>query len=264
MRSRIDTDFFAPPRPRVIAHRGASGHYPENTLPAFRAACDFGARYIELDVRMTRDGEIVVAHDENLERMCAHAGTIAGTTLGDLRRLDAGHNFAPADGEEFPFRGRAITIPTLAEVLSEFPNGYFIVEMKQVAPGLAAPLLRVVERAGMRRRVLVASEHQAPLDEFRRLAPDIPTNFPYREIAAFMMSLPPGTPRFIPLGDALQIPPIYESWRIVSVESVAAAHRLGVEVHVWTINQEAQMREMLTIGVDGVITDFPDRLLAIL
>jgi glycerophosphoryl diester phosphodiesterase len=116
----------------------------------------------------------------------------------------------------------------------------------------------------MRRRVLVASEHQAPIDEFRTAAADIPTNFPTAEVAAFLMSLPSGAPPFMPHGAALQVPPEHESWKIVTPESVAAAHRIGVEMHVWTINEEAEMRAMLALGVDGIITDFPARLLNLL
>jgi glycerophosphoryl diester phosphodiesterase len=116
----------------------------------------------------------------------------------------------------------------------------------------------------MRRRVLVASEHQAPIDEFRAAAGDIPTNFPIPEVAEFLMSLPPGAPPFAPRGEALQIPPEYESWKMVTADTVAAAHRIGVELHVWTIDEEAEMRAMLALGVDGIITNFPARLLKLL
>jgi len=112
--------------------------------------------------------------------------------------------------------------------------------------------------------VLIASEHQAPIDESRAMAPDIPTNFPTPEVAAFLMSLPPGAPPFAPHGQALQIPPEYESWKMVTPDTVAAAHRIGVEMHVWTINEEAEMRALLALGVDGIITNFPARLLKLL
>jgi glycerophosphoryl diester phosphodiesterase len=109
MRPQVETEFFDPPRPRVFAHRGASGDYPENTLPAFAAARDLGARYIELDVHMTRDGHVVVAHDDALKRVGAAAGLIREMTLAELSRVDAAYNFTPpsAGGGEFPFRGRA-------------------------------------------------------------------------------------------------------------------------------------------------------------
>jgi glycerophosphoryl diester phosphodiesterase len=266
MRPQVETEFFDPPRPRVFAHRGASGDYPENTLPAFAAARDLGARYIELDVHMTRDGYVVVAHDDDLKRVGAAAGLIREMTLAELSRVDAAYNFTPpsAGGGEFPFRGRGIRVPELAEVFDACPKQRFIVEIKQTSPSLIEGLIGVIDRAGMRRRVLVASEHQAPIDEFRAAAADIPTNFPTPEVAAFLMSLPPGAPSFAPRGEALQIPPEYESWKMVTADTVAAAHRIGVEMHVWTIDEEAEMHAMLALGVDGIITNFPARLLKLL
>jgi glycerophosphoryl diester phosphodiesterase len=265
MRPKVKTELFDAPRPRVFAHRGASGGYPENTLPAFTAARDVGAPYIELDVHMTRDGHVVVVHDDNLKRVGGADGLIREMRWAEVSRVDAAHNFTPpsADGE-FSFRGHGIRVPELAEVFAACPNQRFIVEIKQTIPSLIDQLIGIIDRAGMRQRVLAASEHQAPIDEFRAAAPDIPTNFPTAEVAAFLMSLPPGAPPFVPRGEALQIPPEHESWKMVTPETVAAAHRIGVEMHVWTINEEAEMRALLALGVDGIITNFPARLLNLL
>jgi glycerophosphoryl diester phosphodiesterase len=262
-RSSLHSDFFDLPTPRVIAHRGASGEHPENTLVAFRAAAEAGAPYFELDVHMTRDGVIVVSHDAELSRTCGLDVAIRDLTLAELKRADAGWGFTARDCA-FPFRGRGIQVPALAEVFAAFPERRYIIEVKQSTPSLAAALLAVIERAGMRRRVLIASEEQTPIDEMRALTPELPTGFPYHEIAAFMISLAPGAELYQPRGDALQIPPEYESWRLVTPESVAAANRLGVELHVWTVNEAAEMRAMLELGVDGIITDYPARLLALL
>jgi len=264
MRPQIITEFFAPPRPRVFAHRGASGNYPENTLPAFAAARQAGAPYIELDVHMTRDGRVVVAHDDDLARVAGFDGMIREMTFAELSRVDAAYNFRLRTDGGFPFRGRGIRVPELAEVFAACPDRRFVVEMKQTSPSVVDALIGVIDRAGMRRRVLAASEHQAPIDEFRAAAPDMPTNFPSREVAAFLMSLPPGAPPLTPRGEALQIPPAHESWKMVTAETVAAAHRIGVEVHVWTVNEEAEMRAMLALGVEGIMTDFPSRLLNLL
>jgi glycerophosphoryl diester phosphodiesterase len=125
-------------------------------------------------------------------------------------------------------------------------------------------MLQVIDRAGMRRRVLIASEHQEPIDELRARAPNMPTNFARRDIAAFLASLPPGAVAYVPRGDALQLPPEHNSWKLVTAESVAAAHRIGVEVHVWTVNDETEMRAFLALGVDGIITDYPSRLVGLL
>ncbi|HLJ42934.1 MAG TPA: glycerophosphodiester phosphodiesterase [Candidatus Binataceae bacterium] len=270
-RSALDSDFFDLPTPRIIAHRGASGEYPENTLVSFRAAAEADAPYFELDVHLTRDRVVVVSHDANLKRTCGLDVEISDLTLAELKRADAGWGFTSATDTaggggagEFPFRGRGIEVPALAEVFAAFPERRYIVEIKQSVPSLTAALLEVIERAGMRRHVLIASEEQAPLDEIRALAPTLPTGFPYHEIAGFMVSLAPGAEPYRPRGDALQIPPEYESWRLVTPQSVAAAHRLGLEVHVWTVNDAAEMRAMLALGVDGIITDYPSRLRALL
>ena len=164
----------------------------------------------------------------------------------------------------FPFRGLRHSVPALQEVFAACPAQRFVVEIKQSSPSLVEPLLAVIDRSAMRRRVLVACEHQAPIDEFRCAAPDIPTNFPTEEVAAFLMSMPPGAPQFIPRGDALQIPPEHMGWKMVTPEIVAAAHRMGLELHIWTVNEPVEMRSLLALGVDGIVTDFPARLINLL
>jgi glycerophosphoryl diester phosphodiesterase len=260
VRDELITDFFASRTPRVFAHRGASTDYPENTMAAFHAAEEIGAPYIELDIHMTCDGQIVVIHDDDLLRTAGRGGFVREMTLSKVRGADAGYCFSP-DSSTYPFRGKGLRVPTLNEVLHAFPGRFFVIEVKQVTPSLVASMIEIVNRQGMNRRVLIASEHQAPLDEVRALVPSIPTSFSSREVASFFQSLPPGAAPVVPMGDALQIPPEHLSWKLITPESVTAAHRLGVEVHVWTVNEEAEMRELLALGVDGIITDYPARLL---
>jgi glycerophosphoryl diester phosphodiesterase len=262
MRAGLETDFFTPRLPRLFAHRGASGDFPENTLPAFLAARDTGVPYIELDVHMTSDGEIVVAHDDNLRRVSGNDGVIREMSLAEVRGVDAGHNFS-LSGDRYPFRGAGVRVPTLREVFALCPGQTFIIEIKQVAPSILDATLAVVRAAGMSRRVLIASEHQTPLDEVRSCAPAIPTNFSADEVGRFVMSLPPGAAPYSPAGDALQIPPEHLGWKLATTAALAAAHRIGVEMHIWTVNEEAEMRELLTLGVDGIISNYPARLLAV-
>ena len=124
-------------------------------------------------------------------------------------------------------------------------------------------MLDVIDRAAMRRNVLVASEHQEPLDEVRKLAPEIPTNFSYLESGQFIQAMVGRDGSYRPPGDAVQIPHRHESWELVTRESVDFAHRVGVEVHVWTVNEEAEMSELLDMGVDGLISDYPPRALEV-
>lgn len=247
--------FFSGPHPRIIAHRGASAAFPENTMPAFAAAADLGVAYIELDVHMTRDGRIAVAHDGDLERVAGRPGRIAELTFDELRAYDAGYNFVVPGRAGFPFRGAGVKIPELAEVFARCQRQRFIIEIKQSSPSLTTRLLAELERAGMTDRVLIASEHQEPIDEIRAAAPFIPTNLPSPEIGEFFRALPSGAAPYLPRGAALQIPPEYHGWKLATPESVAAAHRAGLEVHVFTVNDAAEMRALLQIGVDGIITD---------
>jgi glycerophosphoryl diester phosphodiesterase len=256
------TDFFKPAVPRVFAHRGSAGTHPENTLESFGAAVAAGVQYLEFDIHMTRDGEVVVSHDDRLERNCGRAGIIGEMTYAELAAADAGRTFT-LDGATFPFRDKGLRVPRLAEVLELFPKLRMIVEAKQIAPSVVAPMLDLIDRAGMRRNVLVASEHQEPLDEIRRLAPEIPTNFSYLESGVFIQAMGTHDGSYRPPGAAVQIPRSYESWQLVTRESVEFAHRLGLELHVWTVNEEAEMRELLDLGVDGLVTDYPARALEV-
>src|SRR5579863_2099853 len=112
MRADLDTDFFSPPhRPRVVAHRGLSGSFPENTMVSFRNAHRVRAPYLEFDVHMTRDGEVVVSHDADLHRVSGRHGLIAELTCAELAKFDAGHAFTTDHGATFPFRGQGITVP---------------------------------------------------------------------------------------------------------------------------------------------------------
>jgi glycerophosphoryl diester phosphodiesterase len=254
--------FFASPLPRVIAHRGFSGLFPENTLLAFQAAHDAGAPYIECDVHMTRDGVVVVHHDDDLRRTCGRPEKISEIDYAALTYADAGFNFSQGEGN-YPFRGRHLHVPTLAEALAAVSDCRFIVEIKQTSPSLVPAMLEVLEQSGMSRRVLVASEHQVPLSELRRIRPLIPTSFSAEEVAQFFAAIGTGDEAYRPPAQALQIPPVYRSQRLATVESVAFAHRLGIEVHVWTVDEQDEMKALLAIGVDGIITNFPDRLLAL-
>ena len=263
MRKVLDTDFFAAPRPRVMAHRGASAEYPENTMPAFRAAVERGADYIELDVHCTRDGEVVVLHDDGLSRIASDDRIVSEMTMAELEAVDAAFNFSP-HGDAWPFRGKGIRVPKLAEVLGSWPALRFVIEFKPQEPAIANATLAVVRRTGMERRVLFASEHLPPIARVREVAPQVPTNLPATEIISFVQALPSGAPPQVASGDALQIPPEHHGIRLATRELVGAAHRDGLEVHVWTINDQAEMEEMLSLGVDGIITDHPGRLLALL
>jgi glycerophosphoryl diester phosphodiesterase len=256
MRPSLDSDFFSDSLPRIFGHRGSAGTHPENTMESFQAAADLGVRYLETDVHLTRDGEVVVSHDDNLERACGRPGVIAELDYREIATMDAGFSFT-LDGVHFPFREKGLRVPRLAEVLSAFPGTRFNIDLKPEQTSIIELTLKVIDAAGMRRMVLLTSEFQARLDEIRAAAPAIPSSLGYFEIAAFMQAMSARDAAYHPPGDAIQIPTEYHSWKLATPETVEMAHRHGLEVHIWTVNEEAEMRAMLALGVDGIMSDFP-------
>lgn len=253
--------YFDLPRPRLFGHRGRSADYPENTLPAFEAALAAGVPYLELDVWATRDGRIVVHHDETLLRTCGDPRRVSDLGWDELRPLDAGYGFT-ADGKIFPFRGQGIEVPLLEEVLREFPEALVNIEIKQDDPPVEEAVLAAVRRAGSEERVLLASEKDAVLRRMREISGEIPTSSSYGEVAAFIAWVQGGCAgSYRHPGAALQIPEEAGPVRLVTPRTIEAAHALGVEIHVWTVNEAADMRRLLEMGVDGLMSDRPDLLL---
>ena len=257
--------FFSDPPPRIAGHRGAAGTAPENTLVSFRRGLEDGATFIELDVHASRDGEIVIIHDETVQRTTDGAGAVREMDLAELGRLDAGFRFTPDGGATHPFRGRGIGVPTLREFFSDFPGTRATLEIKELAAPAIETLFDLVEEFGKAEEVLVAAEDDAMMAAaravIRRRGLPVATGFSTGEIRGFMTPLwtgqepPPDVP-----GQALQIPRRYQGVDLVTRASVDAAHGRGVEVHVWTVNEVDEMRELLALGVDGIITDYPARL----
>jgi glycerophosphoryl diester phosphodiesterase len=244
--------------PRVFGHRGAAGVAPENTLVSFRRARDDGADVLELDVHGTADGEIVVLHDPTLERTTDGAGSVAAMPFAEVARLDAGFHFTPGGGRTFPFRGRGVRIPRLADLIAEFPNVPLNIEIKQENPSIVDAVVALLRAA--RTHVVLAAEHDVIMGAIRRAAPDMATSLATGEVAAFIGALHQGATPLLPAGAvALQIPPRFGAVELVTRETIAAAHALGAEVHVWTINETGEMRRLLALGCDAVMSDFPAR-----
>lgn len=256
------TRFFDGPKPRLFAHRGASGERPENTLAAFERAVELGCEYIELDVHAAQDGHVVVFHDDTLERTTNGLGPVGEYALAALQQLDAGYRFSPDGGQTRPFRASDVVIPSLEEVLSGFPQVRFTVEIKQNTPPIEEAVIAVVNACGRAGDVVLASKEDAVLARVRKLAPDVATSCGYQEIADFIQRVATGRlDDYRPPGQALQIPPDYEGIPLVTEATLAAAHRFDLEMHVWTINEPDEIRRLLDLGVDGIMSDFPGRLL---
>ncbi|NLC70422.1 MAG: glycerophosphodiester phosphodiesterase [Desulfuromonadaceae bacterium] len=252
--------YFASPSPRLFAHRGFSARFPENTIAAFRAALATGTPYLELDVWASRDGVVMVHHDETLFRMCGKLRRIRNLTFAEIKSCDAGWSFRDKERGR-PFRGRGITVPSLNEVFDACPQAFINIEIKQSDPPIEALVVDTVRRAGREETVLLASESDQVMERLRPLCGAIPTGSGRGDIAAFLNWLKQGCPPgYHPLGRALQVPESYRGIPIVFPDSVAAAHAAGLEMHVWTVNRPEDMKRLLRMGVDGIMSDDPELL----
>jgi glycerophosphoryl diester phosphodiesterase len=255
--------FFSGPEPRLFAHRGASARAPENTIEAFRLAREQGAPYLELDVHLSVDGELVVIHDSSVSRTTGRRGRVENMTLAELRKLDAGYKFTMDHGRTFPYRGKGVGIPALGEVLDHFPAMRITVELKPTRDGVAEALAEKLRAHRALDRVIVASSEHELLRRFRDAAPGVPTSFSKNEVREFLARLRSGTTDgYRPPGVAFQVPEYKGLRRVVSKAVIEAVHRFGIEVHVWTVNEPVHIARLLDWGVDGIMTDDPARALA--
>lgn len=248
--------------PLLVAHRGGSALAPESTLFAFRRALDWWrADLLEIDVHPTRDGEVVVIHDDTVDRTSDGRGAVASKTLAELKALDFGYRFTPDGGKTFPFRGWRIGISTLAEVLEALPNARVNVEIKD---GRAQERVwETVHAAGATERVLIAAARLANRSRFASYAG--PTSASAEELRTFYSLHRLHATRFYrPTTDAFQMPERWGRLQLLSPRFVREAHAFGIQVHVWTVDDARDMRRLLEWGADGVITDRPDRLARVL
>ena len=266
---------------RVIAyaHQGGAWEAPSSTLYAIAAALKAGATGIELDVHATADRHLVVCHDPSVDRTTNAQGQIADLTLAELEALDNAYWWAPGadvtpglEPDRYPFRGRAASDPRfriarLEEVLEEFPGVLLNLDIKRTAPVVEPyeeDLARLLRRFDRTDDVIVASFLDSATDSFSTFAPDIPTSAGTVAVAAFYQSVQAGeTP--VPLRHvALQVPVGYGDLTLVDQRFVEVAHDQGLAVHVWTIEEEAEMERLCALGVDGIITDRPTALVGVL
>jgi glycerophosphoryl diester phosphodiesterase len=234
--------FLDAPRPLAFAHRGGAAAGDENTVDAFARAVRLGYRYLETDVQATRDGVPMVFHDATLDRLTGRPGRLAGLTLRDLATVRV---------------GGAAAVPRLDEVLAAWPEVRFNLDVK--ADAAVAPTVATVERAGAGDRVLLASFSDARLARLRRLAgPAVATSLGRRGVARVRLASLAGAgsrPRLPGSVVAVQVPVRAYRLPVVDARLVRHAHRLGLQVHVWTVDDPAQMHELLDLAVDGIMTD---------
>ncbi|MEE8557897.1 MAG: glycerophosphodiester phosphodiesterase [Myxococcota bacterium] len=256
--------YFDIPTPHLFGHRGASAEAPENTLPAFERAQASGVPYLEMDCHATRDGEIVILHDAEVARTTEGTGRVEGLTYTELSRLDAGYRFTPDGGRSYPFRGSGVGVPRLTEILERFPEARINLEVKAEDPEVAEQVVRIIRRFGAEARMLLAAENHETLETVRKLDPGTAIGSSREDVLAFFGAIADGSVReHKPRGQALQIPQRFMGQDLITPESIEAARALGLRVHVWTINDPDEMRELLTRGVDGLMSDSPAELMRV-
>jgi glycerophosphoryl diester phosphodiesterase len=229
--------FFTCARPLVFAHRGGAALAPENTIAAFDRGLALGADGIELDVRLSRDGVVVVHHDRTLERTTPLSGPLASRSAAEL-----------AD----------VSVPSLASVLARYPAARVIVEMKINAPSFGRAVLDVIEAAGAVGRVCLGGFGRRVLRAVREMNPAIATSAAREEVRWALYRSWCGWPHRRARYDGFQIPEMAGSTRVVSPKFIEHAHRVDLGVQVWTVNAEADARRLIEWGVDALITDRPD------
>ena len=213
---------------------------------------------------MSSDRDAVVIHDNSVSRTTGRRGRVEKMSSRELKKLDAGHGFTTDHGRTFPYRGKGVTVPTLDEVLQAFPRD----EAHHRAQAHPRRASKKCSRASSRataaeERVIVASHEHEVLQRFRDRAPSVATSFSKDEVRDFLLRLRNGELNgYRPPGRAFQVPEYKGLRRVVSKPVIDAIHELGVEVHVWTVNEPLHISRLLGWGVDGIMTDDPARAFA--
>ena len=252
--------------PVSLAHRGASAYAPENTLEAYRLAVEAGVGGLELDVHMTRDGEIVVMHDDDVDRLTDGTGLVREKSLQELKSLDAGYRFSQDGGNTFPYRGAGLRVPKLEEVFQQFPDTPINLDIKEDQTGAKEAVLRTIAENDVEDRTFVASQKHRVIKGFRKLSGgSVSTSTSQFEVGVFLALSRLRLERLLRPGyAALQVPTSYRGVEIVTPRFVEAAHNLGVRVDVWTIDDPEEVHRLLDLGVDVVMTNRPGMLTDIL
>jgi glycerophosphoryl diester phosphodiesterase len=246
-------------------HRGGAGWRPEHTIETYREVVQrWPEALLECDVRLTRDGAVVLHHDRTVDRTTDGTGPIADRTLAEVRALDAGYRFTRDGGKTFPYRGKDLRIATLDELLRACPDSHILIEPKN-QPGVVAAMIAVIRRHGAEKRVLIASFQPEMMEEVRRLMPEAATCFSMTTGMRLLTALRGGAwDSYTPEDDVLALAkPMLRQYQITR-EDIARMQQKGIQVLLYDADDEAAIREALALGVNAVLTDHPDLLDAVL
>lgn len=259
--------FFDVMNPVIIGHRGAAGSAPENTLVSFARALELGAEVLETDIQATRDGVPVLLHDPNLDRTTSGAGMVSDLTLEELRELDAAHHFEDDSGTPFPLRDQGVRVPTLEEAFEDFPDARFNLEIKANPPKLVGRVIELVDKFARHETTLLTAGESPIMEELRRERKQRGAPFAIgastADIVTVIKAALANGPTPVDIM-ALQIPTDFGGRPLVTEDLIRYAQEQEIAVHVWTINEPLEMQRLLDLGIDGIVTDHPERMAALL
>ncbi len=259
--------YFDAPTPLILGHRGAAGPVPENTLVAFDRGLKDGAHMIECDVHVSRDGVPVVIHDPDLNRTTDGRGAVGAMKFSELQTLDAGYHFVCPETGKTDYRNQGIRIPSLRQTFTDFPQTAFNMEIKAADRDLVGSVLSLIAEFERADRTLVVAGDDAIQAQIRQtiagtgIRPALGASL--GDIVEIVRAAQDGQPNSSD-SMAIQIPFHFGAERLVTPGLIDYCHAHGVQVHVWTINSPEHMTELLDLGVDGLITDWPRRLAELL
>jgi glycerophosphoryl diester phosphodiesterase len=255
-------------RPLVIAHQGGDGIRPGDTLVAYEHAVQIGADVLEMDAHITKDGQVVLMHDERVDRTTDGTGLIEDHTLAELKQLDAAYQWSNDGGQTFPYRGQGIQVTTLAELFQKFPDMRYVIEIKLTENPIDKPLCDLIRTYKMQDKVVIASFHDEAMRRFRATCPEVATSASRGEVTKFVLLgkiflsglitpqyesiQPPYDP-----SESLNIP-------IMTRRFIREAHARNLAVEPWTVDDPELMKQYINWGVDGIMTDRPDLMIGVL
>jgi glycerophosphoryl diester phosphodiesterase len=254
--------------PLVIAHQGGDGVWPGDTMYAYENAVKIGADVLEMDAHITKDGQIVLMHDEKVDRTTDGSGLIEDLTLPELKQLDAAYKWSNDDGKTFPYRGQRIQVPTLEELFQKFPQMRYVIEIKLTQNPIDKPLCDLIRQYSMQDKVVIASFHDEAMQSFRKTCPEVATSASRGEVTKFVLLSkvllsglvapqyqsiqPPYDP-----SESMNIP-------IMTKRFIHEAHAKNVAVEPWTVDDPQLIKQYIEWGVDGIMTDRPDLMIEVL
>jgi len=263
-----DEYYLGVTHPLVVAHQGGDGVWPGDTMYAFEKAVEIGADVLEMDAHITKDGQIVLMHDEAVDRTTDGTGLIEDLTLAEIKQLDAAYKWSNDDGKTFPFRGQGIQVPTLNELFKKFPDTRYLIEIKLTENPIDRPFCNLIREYNMQAKVIVASFHDEAMAIFRETCPEVATSASRTEVRNFVLLGKVFLSGFVvPRYQSIQ-PPYDPSESlgitIITERFIREAHAKNIKVEPWTVNDPELMKQYIEWGVDGIITDRPDLMIEVL